>query len=118
MTDVAVNQQLTLTEPAPPAPPAQPPVISPGILSVGPNPSTDQFAITIEVPAGATGRLFVYDVAGRVVSKLGPLSPTGPRTIFWNGSTSSGDLLSTGVYFLRLETNLGASEAKRIVIIR
>ena len=79
------------------------------LLLTGPNPFSTQ--TSFQMPAGATGTITVYDVAGR---KVQTLSAAGSgRTIRWNGTDAEGNLLPTGSYFVRLES--GVARVVRIV---
>jgi hypothetical protein len=84
-----------------------------------PNPFNPTTTITYEVPAGA-GRvtLRVYDVSGRLVRMLvDRLQPAGSATATWDGSTNSGAIAPSGVYFYRLSAG-DASKTRRMVLLK
>lgn len=61
----------------------------------------------------------VYDVAGRVVDRpyAQELVP-GRYTITWNGRTASGERVTTGVYFMRVEIGSDRVETRRMVLLK
>ena len=90
-----------------------------GIRYVMPNPATAHASIGYTLPDGwRSARLSVYDVGGRLVRQLDPA--TGSRgfvSVEWNGTTSSGERVASGVYFVRLEVD-GAIATRRMVLLR
>jgi len=62
--------------------------------------------------------LKVYDVSGKLVKRIsaGQLEP-GKHTIAWDGKNSQMRSVSSGVYFLELESLVGRS-AKKILLLR
>lgn len=93
---------------------------APGVrlTTAAPNPfaSTTRFAYTL--PQGGRHRLAVYDVLGREVSVLGEgIRPAGHYTGQWDGRDARGNELSSGVYFLRLESDEHVV-AQKVVIAR
>ena len=84
------------------------------ILAVSPNPFRSETGITFELPAGASGELRIYDVAGRLVTSLA--AATSPTV--WDGRDARGVDVASGIYFARLETSAGSSATKRIALIR
>ena len=67
----------------------------------------------------ATVRLSLYDVAGRLVSKIidGPMD-AGPQTVAWNGTADRGTPAANGIYFARLETADGSRTLKVVQLAR
>jgi hypothetical protein len=72
-----------------------------------PNPAPGRTSISFTLPRTENVTLGVYDVAGRLVTRLaeGPLS-AGPHTVNWDGMRS-GTPAPNGVYFYRLATPTG-----------
>ena len=94
---------------------------TPTVLSLRaprPNPFRAQTSIAFDMPAAARASIAVYDVSGRLVSKLvdGEVS-AGRHAITWNGRDSSGQPTSPGVYFIRMNTG-GRDLTQRIVRMR
>ena len=113
LTDVAVNQIITIEYPQPVDPPTPPPSAA-RILAVGPNPFRSEVTIAFEVPDGAAATLRIYDVAGRLVTTIA--ATTSP--LVWDGLDASGAAVASGVYLTRLETSVGTSASQRIALIR
>jgi hypothetical protein len=90
-----------------------------GIRYVMPNPATARASIGYSLPEGwRSARLSVHDVAGQLVRRLDPA--TGARglvAVDWDGRTSSGERVASGVYFVRLEVD-GAVATQRMVLLR
>ncbi|RPJ41108.1 MAG: T9SS C-terminal target domain-containing protein, partial [Candidatus Latescibacterota bacterium] len=84
-------------------------------FDVHPNPSAGSVTIAFARPAGASGEVRVYDVAGRLVRAYPLASNAG--SIAWDGTNASGARVAPGVYFVRLSDG-AASETKRVTLIR
>jgi hypothetical protein len=72
-------------------------------LAAYPNPFNPSTTIAVELAAPSAVNAVIYDTAGRVIDRLwnGPL-PAGIRTFHWNGESSSGDRVASGVYFVKV----------------
>jgi hypothetical protein len=69
-----------------------------------PNPFNPATTINYGLATQATVKLIVYDILGReVVTLLNDVQPAGRHSIRWEGRTSSGQTVASGVYFYRLE---------------
>ncbi len=75
-------------------------------------------AIRFALPSSGPADLRVHDLNGRTVRRLaqGPLN-AGSHEITWDGCDTSGEPLSTGVYFLRLHTAHG-ERSRRVLLAR
>ncbi len=87
-----------------------------------PNPFNPGTKIVFDLPERANVRLKVYDILGREVRTLveGDLGP-GRYRLDWDGRDEFGNLLSSGVYFYRLEAfGEGKSfvDTKKMVLLR
>lgn len=83
-----------------------------------PNPFSRLTAIEFSISAPVCATLNIYDVAGRLVRRLveGKI-PAGRHTVKWDGRDSTDRIVSSGVYFYRLEAgNLAAT--KKMVVLR
>ncbi len=75
-----------------------------------PNPFNPSTKISFSLPEAGQARLEIFDIMGRkVVTLLDSPLPAGTHTIDWNGKSGSGDAVSSGVYFARL--NVGDRRA-------
>ena len=83
-----------------------------------PNPFRDQTMIHFTLSEASEVTVSVYDVMGRQVATLVNQSLTaGSHEMQWNGRSSSGQPLSSGVYFYRIEAG-EYSQTRRMTIVR
>ncbi|RMH70709.1 MAG: choice-of-anchor D domain-containing protein [Gemmatimonadetes bacterium] len=84
-----------------------------------PNPFNPKTAIRYELPQSMAVHLQVYDVAGRLVQTLldGATQAAGQYTVEWNGTDLSGQPVSSGLYFYRLETG-EFTDMKSMILLR
>ena len=78
--------------------------LTPGINDFYPNPFNPAVTIRYALPTQIDVSLRVYDISGREIARLanGEQS-SGSHEVQWNGKDASGNPVSTGVYFCRLE---------------
>jgi hypothetical protein len=78
-------------------------------LDVGlsrPNPFSISASVRYEVRAPQSVCASIYDIRGRtVVEILDTVVPPGGRDLTWDGKNSEGELVPSGVYFLKLQTD-------------
>jgi Right handed beta helix region len=68
------------------------------------NPTRTGATISFALPSISNVKLSVLDVSGRVVATLvDDLYLPGNHTVAWNGSTTNGSLVDSGVYFCHLK---------------
>jgi hypothetical protein len=76
-----------------------------------PNPFNPETEISFTLPEPSTVRLSVLDVLGREVAVLEDRQlPAGHRKVRWDGRSTNGEPVSSGVYFYRLSA-IGESGA-------
>jgi hypothetical protein len=82
-----------------------------------PNPFRPSTTIRFELPQRATVSLRIYDVAGRLVRSLanGSTLEAGRHEAAWNGQGESGQRVTAGLYFYRLQAGT-FSETRRMVL--
>jgi len=70
-----------------------------------PNPFNIKTLISFDMPNNSTVRMDIYNVLGQVVKELytGYLE-AGSHQLIWDGSNSSGDMVTSGIYFYRFQT--------------
>ena len=86
-----------------------------GLLPSSPNPFTHETKVGFSLAASSWARLSIYDVAGRLVRTLDEGAfPAGERHVVWEGKNDRGERVTSGVYFLRLDTN-GVQRISKIV---
>ena len=95
-----------------------PPIpLSPGLISVYPNPFNSSITIAFDLNNDANGWIKIYNSIGRVVYTLQSGGfKTGSHNYKWNGLNSDGQSVSAGVYFI--QTNFpGINETRKIIFL-
>jgi hypothetical protein len=89
-----------------------------GIVSVTPNPFNPKTTLRFMLPAELPVTAEVYSVAGARVRVLadGELFDAGDNRLVWDGMTDAGTPASSGVYFIRVETPVGAKVARAVLL--
>ncbi|NQV16156.1 T9SS type A sorting domain-containing protein [bacterium] len=83
-----------------------------------PNPFNPTTTISYELPEASNVELLIFDITGRrVASIVNGEKPAGYHNAIWNGNDDSGNQVSTGVYFCRLEAG-NFSQTIKMVILR
>ena len=84
-----------------------------------PNPFRGQTTLRFTLPETAPVTISVFDVMGRKIATLAAdeLLSEGAHEIQWDGRSTSGRPLASGVYFVRLESN-GQLRTQRVTIAR
>ncbi|KPL17802.1 MAG: hypothetical protein AMJ92_10990 [candidate division Zixibacteria bacterium SM23_81] len=83
-----------------------------------PNPFNAQTTIEYSLPAESFVTLNIYNTLGEKVRTLIKASvPHGRHQVVWDGKNGAGDLVSSGVYFSKLETP-NASAVKKLLLLR
>ena len=83
-----------------------------------PNPFNPSTSIKFAVPNKSHVNLEIYDILGRKVNTLVDSEfDAGYHTVIWDGRNSSGEQVSTGVYFYRLNAG-DYSSSKKMTIIK
>ena len=82
----------------------------------GPNPVRYSARFASELPGGSEGRMHIYDVGGRLVRSFDRIAP-GTHMHEWDLRNAQGQKVSSGVYFVRLET-AKAVRVQRITVVR
>jgi hypothetical protein len=85
----------------------------PVLHAVHPNPFRGTTSLAFTLAEGGPATLTVHDVAGRrVATLLDGVLPSGRHSATWEGVGDAGAPLPSGIYFLRLETAVGAVTRK------
>lgn len=85
-----------------------------------PNPFNPRTSITFSVESpGRAVTLKIYDVTGSEIRTLiDNKTLTGTRTVWWNGTDNKGLSVANGVYLYRLESDMGESVTRKMVLVR
>jgi hypothetical protein len=82
-----------------------------------PNPFNPATTISYGLPHDAEVRIEIYNVLGQKVRTLANDHQTaGYRTVIWDGNDDSGNQVSTGIYFYRLEAGDFHASRKMLLI--
>ena len=83
-----------------------------------PNPFNQSTVIGVDLETAADMELAVYDLTGRKVATLarGPF-PAGTYSFVWEGRTTRGEELASGVYAYRLRAG-GQERARKLILLR
>jgi hypothetical protein len=91
------------------------------IIASYPNPFNSATVIECAIPQDDNIGLKIYDLAGRMVTdlSLGQVD-AGYHRIIWDGTNSNGEHVSTGIYFVRIESNTNGlfSNTKKLTLIK
>ncbi|MFH1755512.1 MAG: choice-of-anchor D domain-containing protein, partial [Candidatus Latescibacterota bacterium] len=83
-----------------------------------PNPFNPTTSITFTVPGRSHAVLSIYNIEGRLVKTLLNAGlDGGVKTVTWNGLDSSGNPVSSGVYFYRLTAG-GNVMTKKMILLK
>jgi hypothetical protein len=89
------------------------------LYPVRPNPCRGATTIRFDVPThGGNARLSLYNVRGQLIrTESGPALSRGRHDWLWDGTDGSGNAVSSGVYFVRLEAD-GLAQSEKILLVR
>jgi hypothetical protein len=83
-----------------------------------PNPFNPTTTVEFEVPAPGLVKVAVYDVRGALVAVLVSRQMTpGNHRLTWDGRNRSGEPVSSGVYFIRMQANTFV-DTKKILLLK
>ncbi|MBK9337220.1 MAG: T9SS type A sorting domain-containing protein [Lewinellaceae bacterium] len=86
-------------------------------FDVQPNPFSSETTLRFNLPKAEEVTLTISDAQGREVVRRPLSAAAGPNTLTWNGRSDTGSWLSSGVYMVRLQTDMG-SASKKVVLQR
>lgn len=89
-----------------------------GLKQNYPNPFNANTEITFDLSHSGQVSLAVYNIVGQEIKQLvnGNL-PAGNHSVIWNGTTNSGESVSSGVYFYRLDA-ADKTQTKKMVLLK
>jgi ribosomal protein L11 methylase PrmA len=83
-----------------------------------PNPFNPSTRISFSLPKPSPVSLQVFDMMGRVVATLvDEVLPAGNHATVWNGRTSDGRLMASGIYFYRLKAD-GYIATRKMMLLK
>jgi hypothetical protein len=82
-----------------------------------PNPFNSSTILMYSLPTRQVISLRVYDITGKEIGTLYQgIQTGGTHTLQWNGTDANGRQLSSGIYFMRLQTELHSQVIKTLLI--
>jgi len=73
-------------------------------ISLYPNPFDNEITISYNLENSTRVRVSVFNSVGQLVSViLDARQSAGNKTVYWNGNGTKGDVLRSGIYFIRLQ---------------
>ncbi len=92
--------------------------LSYNLLQNYPNPFNPSTTITYEIARPEKIRLAVYDILGRQITTLVDQSQQpGIYKVVWDGKNNSGQSVSSGIYFYRLQTS-DFTDVKKMILLK
>lgn len=83
-----------------------------------PNPFNPSTVIRFALPQAGSVRLAVYNILGRRIRTLMEgVRPAGDYQVTWDSRDDSGNLVASGIYFYRLESN-GLTQTRKLTLMR
>jgi PKD repeat protein len=83
---------------------------------VQPNPFANTTNIIFTLPQDETVTLSIYDILGREVKKVKAAYPAGEHLIEWSGDDEYGNLLSKGLYHVRMVAGEQSQSTKAMML--
>ncbi len=85
-------------------------------LSVVPNPFSNTTNIIFTLPKDKSVTLSIYDILGREVKRVKADYQAGEHSIEWGGDDEHGNLLSKGLYHVRMVAGESSLSAKAVMV--
>ncbi len=83
-----------------------------------PNPFNPVTTITYDIPKPGQVQIYIYDLKGRLVNVLVDTNKkTGQHQVIWNGQDMDGQIVSSGVYFIRIVAGK-FTDSKKIMFLK
>ncbi|MDP2173163.1 MAG: T9SS type A sorting domain-containing protein [Candidatus Cloacimonadaceae bacterium] len=98
--------------------PVVPPSLSGLSLYNYPNPFNPSTTICYRIPESGRVKLSIYNLKGQLVRiLLNEPKQSGNHQLIWNGDDQAGNMVSSGVYFTRIESN-GKSSMHKMLLVK
>ncbi len=85
------------------------------VMFVRPNPTLEGVTVKFALPEAGNVNLKIYNVQGALVRTVSGRFDAGTHSVAWDGKNQYGERVTSGVYFVRLETASGRALAKIVV---
>jgi hypothetical protein len=99
----------------------QPMVVLPagGFVGISPNPFNPKTEISFKVNRPNLTQLNIYDIRGQLVRTLvNDRLPAMEHVVIWDGTDSTGQVVSSGTYFARLRIGLEVMQVQKLTMLK
>jgi hypothetical protein len=88
------------------------------LLQNYPNPFNGASGTTVHYTAARAGRveIRIFDVAGRLINVLADVAKPGDNYLLWDGTTTSGEKVPSGVYFYQMKAGDFTAHKKMLLV--
>ncbi len=86
----------------------------PLLLSAYPNPFNSSVRLSLSSSVDSKGTIEIYDITGRLVRRFSYVSSDA----VWDGTTSDGNSVGSGIYFARVLSNTGTHSAVKLTLLK
>lgn len=84
-----------------------------------PNPFNPETIISFNLPKSSKVMLSIYNVKGQLVKEFPKNNYNqGKNSILWNGLDNNGNLMSSGIYFYKLNTDIGLQQINKMILLK
>ena len=84
-----------------------------------PNPFNPTTKISFSIPEENSVTISIYNLKGQKIKKAtNEIYSQGEHSIVWNGDNESGETLSSGVYFYKLEVNGKTTGLQKMLLLK
>jgi len=89
------------------------------LLDVYPNPFNAQVTIPYILANDAPGQLVIFDVQGnQIFRKILTSTDPGTYSTIWSGRDDQGQTQSSGIYFIRIQSNRSWTSARKLLLLK
>ncbi|HEX9917417.1 MAG TPA: FG-GAP-like repeat-containing protein [candidate division Zixibacteria bacterium] len=83
-----------------------------------PNPFNSETVIEYSLPKASQVKIAIYNILGqKVTTLLDKVEPAGFRRVIWDGKNQNGEIVSSGIYFYRIEAE-GFVQSKKMLLLK
>lgn len=87
-------------------------------ISISPNPFSGNTQVTFELTSTENVRIFVQDSKGSLIKNFNNTNLTiGENVLEWNGANNDGNIVSDGLYFISIESDL-FKQSRKIILMK
>lgn len=84
-------------------------------VTIAPNPVTNETVIQFSTTGTERATVIIYDILGKKVAVVLDANVSGNQRLVWNASSSAGNKVSAGIYFVEIQTTT-SKHVKRVIV--